>query len=433
LIENSSEQPDGALSPKQEQPNLVADGESQLSGTTSSSNQSNTNILNAASGQDGQAIHAHTPRAKRRKRTNWMLMTLMIGLVIVFLFYVLVLPEIELIVFRLNHPKKRFLPPELEMKWANRTMLRSCEFLFVGWFFYFGASIGSFLNVVAWRVPEGRTIVFGGSKCPFCDTHLSFIDNTPILGWLYLQGKCRTCRLPIAPRYLLIEIAVGLAFMWLALWQLVRGGANLPHWNTYGRQGLINIVLDPPWPLISIYLVHAGMFAILIMLATANTGRKPFPVFSLVLIALGLATAKIVYPALDVVAWNLPFLETGLTGFGSRADPAISVIVGGLAGGIIGGLSSFVFARRFGSVIGRHWVLQCFLVGTVLGWQSVVTIVVLSLIVYAVLRPAHRMISPKLSNWTIANQSLGLNACFIITALVHHTFWSQLAHLFGLI
>lgn len=433
MIENSAELPNGALSPKQEQPTLVAEDVSDPSGISSSSNQSNANIHNDASGQDGQVIHAHKPRAKRRQRTNWMLMALMVSLVIVYLFYVLVLPEIEIILFRLNNPKKRFLPPELEMKWASRTMLRSCEFLFVGWFFYFGASIGSFLNVVAWRVPEGRTIVFGGSKCPFCDTHLSFIDNTPILGWLYLQGKCRTCRLPIAPRYLLIEIAVGLAFMWLALWQLVRGGANLPHWNTFGREGLVNIVLDPPWPLISIYLVHAGMFGILIMLATANTGRKPFPVFALVLIALGLASAKIIYPALDVVAWNLPFIETGITGFGPRANPAISVLVGGVAGSLIGWVSSFVFARRFGSVIGRHWVLQCFLVGTVLGWQSIVTIVVLSLIVYAVLRPAHRMISPKLSNWTIANQSLGLNSCFIITALVHHTFWSQLAHLLGLI
>lgn len=372
------------------------------------------------------------PHTGRRKRTNWMLMTLLICIVVSYLFYVLVLPEIEQILFRLNNPKKRFLPPELKMNWANRTMLRSCEFLFVGWFFYFGASIGSFLNVVAWRVPEGRTIVFGGSKCPFCDTHLSFIDNTPILGWLYLQGKCRTCRLPIAPRYLLIEIAVGLAFTWLALWQLVRGGANLPNWYLIGREGLVNIVLDPSWPLICIYLVHAGMFGLLIMLATANTGRKPFPVFSMVLITLGLASPKIFYPALDVMAWYLPFLESGLAGLGPSANSAISVLLGGLTGGLIGWISSYVFAVRFGSVVGRHWVLQSFLVGAVLGWQSIVTIVVLSLIVYGVLRPAHRMISPKLSNWTIANQSLGLNACFIITALVHHTFWYQVAHLLGL-
>jgi len=286
--------------------------------------------------------------------------------------------------------------------------------------------------VVAWRVPEGRTIVFGGSKCPFCDTHLSFIDNTPVLGWLYLQGKCRTCRLPIAPRYLFIEIAVGVAFMWLALWQLVRGGVNLPHWNTFGREGLVNIVLDPPWPLICIYLVHAGMFGLLIMLATANTGRKPFPIFSMVLIAFGLTSDKIVYPSLDVVAWYLPFFKAGFSGFGPYLNPAISVLVGGLTGSLIGWVSSFIFARRFGSVIGRHWVLQCFLVGTVLGWQSLVTIVVLSLIVYGILRFARRMTASKRSNWTIANQSLGLNACFIITALVHHTFWSQMAHLLGL-
>lgn len=434
MSEHSPELSNGALSPEQIQPNRVADGGIVQSNASNLSIQADTDVVGDATGssQTGLEVVAKKPRVKRRLRTNWMLMALVVSLLVVFLFYVLVLPEFEILLFRLNNPTKRFLPPELQMKWASRTMLRSCEFLFIGWFFYFGASIGSFLNVVAWRVPEGRTIVFGGSKCPFCDTHLSFIDNTPILGWLYLQGKCRTCRLSIAPRYFLIEIAVGAAFMWLAIWQLLRGGANLPHWNTLIREGLVNIVLDPQRPLICIYLVHAGMFGLLIMLATANTGRKPFPIFPMILIAFGLASAKVVYPSLDAVAWYLPFSETGFSGFGVYVNPAMSVLVGGLAGGLLGWVSSYIFARRFGSVIGRHWVLQCFLVGTVLGWQSLVTIVVLSLFVYGVLRFARRMISPTRSNWTIANQSLGLNACFIITALVHHTFWFQIAHLIRL-
>ncbi len=365
-------------------------------------------------------------------RTNWMLVALLACLCAVFLFYVVLLPELELRLFRLKNPLKKFLPPELEMKWANRTLLRSCEFLFMGWFFYFGASIGSFLNVVAWRVPEGRTIVFGGSKCPYCNTHLRFIDNTPILGWLYLQGKCRTCSLPIAPRYLLIEIAVGTAFMWLTLWQLVRGGANLPHWKSLGRPGLVNIVLDPPWPLIGIYVIHAFLFGILIMLATANVGKKPFPIFPLVLIGFGLGSFKIVNPMLDLIAWQLPFSVRGLSGFGPFANPTISVLIGGLAGAIIGWASSLAVARNLGAIVRRHWSLQCFLVGTVLGWQSVVTIVVLSSIVYGSLRPTYRLIQPRASNRSLADQALGLNACFIITALVHHSFWFQIAHLIGL-
>ncbi len=369
---------------------------------------------------------------KKRSRTNWILVSLFVIFFAAYVFYVIAIPVIETSFFHLAYPKKKILPPQLEMKWANRILLRTCEFLFVGWFFYLGASIGSFLNVVAWRVPEGRTIVFGGSKCPFCDTRLSFIDNTPILGWLTLQGKCRTCRLPIAPRYLLIEIAVGFVFMWLALWQLVRGGANLPHWSLAARTGLVNIVLDPEWPLIGIYVVHASMFGILIMLATANDGNKPFPIIPLALIGFGLASAKIVQPSLDLVAWHLPLSKFGFSNVGPFANAALSVLLGGLVGGTLGWITSFVFARHFGAIVGRHWTLQCFLVGTVLGWQSVVTIVVVSLVVYSIVRSAYRMCHQPPSNWTLANQALGLNACFIIAALVHHSFWFQIAHLMGL-
>ena len=389
-------------------------------------------VADAASIRTEASSVGHERPRKKRQRTNWMLVALFAFLAVAYLFYVVVLPEFEVGLFRLRNPQKKFLPPELEMAWANRILLRTCEFLFIGWFFYFGASIGSFLNVVAWRVPEGRTIVFGGSRCPFCNSHLRFIDNTPILGWLYLQGKCRTCRLPIAARYLLIEIAVGTAFMWLALWQLVRGGANLPHWKSFGRTGLVNIVLDPQWPLIGIFVIHAFLFGILIMLATANGGKKPFPIFPLVLIGFGIASVKIVNPMLDLVAWHVPFSKHGLSSYGPFANPALSVIIGGLAGATLGWISSFVFARHFGSIVGRHWTLQCFLVGTVLGWQSVATIVMLSLIVYGILRPAYRLIRPLTLNWTRADQALGLNACFIITAVVHHSFWFQIAHLMGL-
>ena len=405
----------------QEQPQALADADS-----------IRTDVTNVGHDEAETQVERKSPRRKRRSRTNWMLGTLFVSLFVAYVFYVIALPVIETGFFHLAYPKNKILPPQLEMKWANRILLRTCEFLFVGWFFYFGASIGSFLNVVASRVPEGRTIVFGGSKCPYCDTRLSFIDNTPILGWLTLQGKCRTCRLPIAPRYLMIEIAVGFVFMWLALWQLVRGGANLPHWSLAKRTGLVNIVLDPEWPLIGIYAVHAAMFGVLIMLATANVGKKPFPIIALVMIGFGLASTKIVQPALDLVPWHQPFSKLGFSNVGTFANPALSVLLGGLVGGALGWISSFVFARHFGAVVCRHWTLQCFLVGTVLGWQGVVTIVVVSLVVYPIVRSAYRMYHQPASNWTLANQALGLNACFIIAALVHHSFWLQIAHLMGL-
>jgi len=80
-------------------------------------------------------------------------------------------------------------------------------------FFLFGIVIGSFLNVCISRIPEGLSIVAPGSRCPRCLTPIKSYDNVPILGWLWLRGKCRSCALPISPMYPLIELLTGLLFV----------------------------------------------------------------------------------------------------------------------------------------------------------------------------------------------------------------------------
>jgi leader peptidase (prepilin peptidase) / N-methyltransferase len=80
-------------------------------------------------------------------------------------------------------------------------------------FFLFGIVIGSFLNVCISRIPEGLSIVSPGSRCPRCKTPIKPYDNVPILGWLWLRGKCRSCALPISPMYPLIELTTGLLFV----------------------------------------------------------------------------------------------------------------------------------------------------------------------------------------------------------------------------
>jgi len=77
-----------------------------------------------------------------------------------------------------------------------------------------GLLVGSFLNVVIHRVPLGRSIVFPGSHCPRCGAPIRAFDNVPVISWLVLGAKCRTCRGPISPRYPAIELANG--FLWLA-------------------------------------------------------------------------------------------------------------------------------------------------------------------------------------------------------------------------
>lgn len=71
---------------------------------------------------------------------------------------------------------------------------------------------GSFIGVVADRVPEGRSIVAPRSACPSCGTQIASYDNVPVVSWLLLRGRCRTCQTRIPARYPLIELAVGIAF-----------------------------------------------------------------------------------------------------------------------------------------------------------------------------------------------------------------------------
>jgi leader peptidase (prepilin peptidase) / N-methyltransferase len=72
-----------------------------------------------------------------------------------------------------------------------------------------GLIIGSFLNVVAYRLPRGESLAHPPSRCPHCESPVRPYDNIPVLSWLVLRGKCRSCKAPISPRYPLVEAATG--------------------------------------------------------------------------------------------------------------------------------------------------------------------------------------------------------------------------------
>ena len=80
-----------------------------------------------------------------------------------------------------------------------------------------GALIGSFANVVIYRVPRGESIAFPGSHCPNCARPLTFLDLVPIASWLALRGRCRGCKEGIALRYPLVEAITALGFVLIAL------------------------------------------------------------------------------------------------------------------------------------------------------------------------------------------------------------------------
>jgi leader peptidase (prepilin peptidase) / N-methyltransferase len=79
--------------------------------------------------------------------------------------------------------------------------------------FWLGAAVGSFLNVVVYRVPAGLSVLWPPSRCPKCFHQLGMGENIPIFGWLLLRGKCRHCHTPISPRYPIVEALTAMIFV----------------------------------------------------------------------------------------------------------------------------------------------------------------------------------------------------------------------------
>lgn len=83
--------------------------------------------------------------------------------------------------------------------------------------FFFGTVVGSFLNVCIYRLPRHESVVFPPSRCPGCGSRIKWYDNIPILSYLMLRGRCRTCQSSISPQYPLVELINGLLTFFLFL------------------------------------------------------------------------------------------------------------------------------------------------------------------------------------------------------------------------
>lgn len=95
--------------------------------------------------------------------------------------------------------------------------------------FALGAAIGSFSNVVIYRLPTGLSLLSPPSRCPHCLHRLTQQENIPILGWLWLRGRCRWCKAPISMRYPLVEAASGILFS-VVFWQFGFHLSTIGYW-----------------------------------------------------------------------------------------------------------------------------------------------------------------------------------------------------------
>ncbi len=136
----------------------------------------------------------------------------------------------------------------------------------------FGLIFGSFLNVVIYRVPRGESIVAPRSRCPSCGTTLGALDNIPVVSYVVLRGRCRTCQAPISAQYPIVELSTAALFGGTA----ARFGSSwaLPAYVVLAAGLLVLAAIDleqGKLPKQIVYLVTALVGALL-LLASGETG-----------------------------------------------------------------------------------------------------------------------------------------------------------------
>ena len=208
-----------------------------------------------------------------------------------------------------------------------------------------GAIIGSFLNVVIHRLPHEESIVFPNSRCPSCGAVIAFYDNVPILSYLLLRGRCRSCETSISIRYPAVELLTALLFV-AVTW----------------RDGF-TIVL--PFDLIFVSALVALIFIDAEHMILPNAITYPGIVFALV--------ARLAIPLLLGTPHfdDLPGLMDGML---SDMPIWAASLIGALIGALIGGgslwLMGWTWERLRGvEAMGLGDVKMMFMVGAYLGWR----------------------------------------------------------------
>jgi leader peptidase (prepilin peptidase) / N-methyltransferase len=201
-----------------------------------------------------------------------------------------------------------------------------------------GLIFGSFLNVVAYRLPRGESLARPASRCPGCDAPIKPYDNVPVLSWLALRGRCRSCKAAIAWRYPLVELATALL---LAL-TVVVVGPNQDVWLGLAFVLLLVpvTVIDIDFRIIPNNLMILGTVVALVILALTRPGDIPEHLIAAVAAGGFLLIAAIAYPGgMGMGDVKLAFVMGLFLG----RDVGVAMLAGLLAGSLIG---AAVIARK---------------------------------------------------------------------------------------
>ncbi len=209
----------------------------------------------------------------------------------------------------------------------------------------FGAIIGSFLNVVIHRLPREESVALPSSKCPSCSTELAFYDNVPVLSYVLLGGRCRSCKTRISPRYPAVELLTAVLFVAVT-------------WRTGVTPAL-------PFDLIFVSALLALVFIDAEHMILPNAITYPGMVFALV--------ARLAIPYLVGAPHfdDIPGLMNGpFHGWPVWAVSIVGAFIGALAGGGSLWLMGWLWEKLRGvEAMGLGDVKMMFMVGAYFGWR----------------------------------------------------------------
>jgi len=285
--------------------------------------------------------------------------------------------------------------------------------LTMGWLFFLGGCLASFLNVVAWRVPRGRPIT-GSSHCPVCHNRLKFRDNMPFVGWLRNSGECGQCGSSISVRYLVAEILLGVIFLILASVVFLTGAANWPIEKILHPAGFEHLLFSPNWQVIQVLVWHLVLVCFLFTFVLIESDSLRVPV-SIVVFAVAFACVVTALRS-DVwlVLWRPPALTWQL-GEVSKLDWALTFLLGGGIGFVIGRITQRATTSRVGQVSVQ--VEGMTLVGMFLGWQAAVAVGAMTLGVYLLRHVTFRA--------TALGRMVTPAVCLLLATVAHLLLWSN--------